>query len=463
MALPEGLTTWVWVATMSVAAPGLLGFGLVRWLGLTPAHGRAFALGVGYIVGHYVLAHVTLLWLWRGQPLPGWLLPIAAATTGAWLWRRATRRPPTAVAGPANTPAATWWSWLPVLVLTLLLLDTFTATGAQLVRYSDEAVNFAAKAKLLYCAPGFDLGAGLGGFVEHPDYPLFNPLTQVLTFASAGRVLHAENRLPVQFFAVALLGMLSAALHRRAHPLVATLVLVAFAGTSFASMAPTAYADVMLAAATLAAAESLLRWRETGERALLGLAGLAMGAMVATKNEGAMLVLALLGPFVVERVWWWWRLPKRSALWWPAAAWLLVPLSALLFQRAFNRHYGLQNDLVLFGRIADQLASHGPRLLDYYWGLLTDPALHRLLPLTFLVAAPIACLLRGREVVAGALLFASFLLAMGAYSLVFLGTVYDLQWHLDVAADRCVLHVLPLVASGLAAMTWPRRDPPAAR
>ena len=73
---------------------------------------------------------------------------------------------------------------------------------AEPVRFSDEAVNWAAKAKVLYTAPNFDLKTGLDFFVEHPDYPLFNPLAQVLAFAGAGRVLHFENRLPIQFFAV---------------------------------------------------------------------------------------------------------------------------------------------------------------------------------------------------------------------------------------------------------------------
>jgi len=38
---------------------------------------------------------------------------------------------------------------------------------------------------------------------------------------------------------------------------------------------------------------------------------------------------------------------------------------------------------------------------------------------------------------------------------VFTGTVYDLGWHLDVAADRTMLHVLPIAVLGLCTQVWP--------
>lgn len=462
MALPEGLTSFAWVAAATVVAPTAFGYGIVRWLGLAPAHGLRFTLAFGYLVGHYVLSHVTLAWLLLGQPVPGLLLPLGAAFAGILLLRRARRRHPEW----APWRPAPWWSWLPVLLLVVLLVDNCTAVDAQLIRYSDEAVNWAAKAKVLYGAHGADLGTGLAFYVEHPDYPLFNPLVQVLSFASAGRVLHWENRLPVQFFGVALLLLLSASLHRRAHAIPATLALIAFASTSFDFLAPTAYADVMLAMATLAAAEALLRWRETGERVCFGLAAIAMGAMIATKNEGVVLAMAVAAPFAAERALVWWR-TRQAVVPLGALPWLLVPVAAVVLQRAFNAWFAIKNDLFdpslgkgqgLFARILDQLPTYGPQVARYYGKMLVDPALHRLLPLLFLIATPIAlgCSFRQRIRGAGALLFGAFLLATGGYALVFIGTIYDLQWHLDVAADRTMQHVLPLVVVGLCAIVWPR-------
>lgn len=463
MAIPDGIASYLAVAAGSVVAPTVLGFGLLRWLGLGPAHGLRAAVGFGYVAGHYVLAHVTLAWLLLGRPGTGLALPVAALLVGLWLWRRSPR----GAAAPAPREPSPWWSWLPVLLLVACSVEAFTAANAEPVRWSDEAVNWAAKAKVLYTAPGFDLRQGLAFFVEHPDYPLFNPLAQVLAFASAGRVLHFENRLPIQFFAVALLLLLSAALARRAHPLVAMLVLVAFAGTSFSYQAPTAYADVVLACATLAAAEALLRWRETGEPVFVAIACLATGAMVATKNEGLLLAGAVAAPFLAERL-----LRRRGPggppLPWRLLGWLFVPLAAYALHRGMNGWFGIQNDLTnpalgqgrgLVARVVGQAGRNGGPVLGYYGRMLVDPAQHRLLPLAFLVAAPLAACRGTRAWLTSptALLLAAFLCATAGYMAVFVGTIYDLKWHLDVAADRTMQHVLPLAAVGLAAAIAPAR------
>lgn len=471
MAFPEGLVGYALVALCSVLAPALFGFGLVRWLGVSRAHGLRLAWGLGYLVGHYVLSQVTLLWLIGHQPFPGVLLPITAAVVGVLLLRRSHRRDDSAVA-PASTPRqpTRWFVWLPVVLLSCALVHAFLTTNIAPVRFSDEAVNWAAKAKVLYTAKGFELGRGLGFFVDHPDYPLFNPLTQVLAFASSGRVLHFENRLPVQFFAIALLLMLSAGTTRRAHPLVAGLALVAFAGTSFMWLATTAYADIMLACATLAAAESLLRWRETGERVFFALACLAFGAMISTKNEGLVLVATVMAPFVLDAI----LARMRTGEWaavaglrWRSVLWMLVPAMAVVLHRGMNSWFSVQNELTnpalaqghgLIARIVSQLSSHGEPVLAYYGRMLVDPVPHRLLPLLFLVAAPLAWLMRGRVWLAGAgpLMLLTFVGATSGYMLVFTGTIFDVNWHLQVAADRIMQHVLPLAVLGLTASAWPR-------
>jgi hypothetical protein len=465
------MTSYAWVALAAVAAPALFGFGIVRWLGLAPAEGLRIALGSGYVVGQYVLAHATLAWLALGKPFPGFLLPIAAAAAGALLVRCAHRRSPPL---PPRVPSP-WWSWLPVALLALALLEAFTAANAEPVHHSDEALNWAAKAKLLYTAPGFDLTEGLAFFVKMPDYPLFNPLAQALAYASAGRVLQFENRLPIQFFGVALLLVLSAALARRARPVVATLALVAFAGSGFAWQAPTAYADVQLACCTLVAAEMLLRWRERRDGACFAIACLAGGAMIATKNEGLLLAAALALPTALEAGLQRWRgrapglaSPRLASpgfaspgLTWRSAAWLAAPLAAWALHRGINAWYGLENDLVdpalahgrgLLTRIVDQMGSNGWPVLRHYGAMFVDAPATRLLPLSFLVAAPVALWLDRRAWSASpvAPLAAAFAVAIAGYMLVFVGTPHQVQWHLDTAADRTLQHVLPLAALGLA-------------
>lgn len=475
MGVPDGIASYAWVAVATVGAPTLLGFGFVRWLGLAPAEGLRVALGCGYVVGHYVLAHVTLAWLALGKPCPGFVLPIAAAAAGAWLARRARRRSP----APLPRVPSPWWSWLPVVLLALVLLDAFTAINAEPIDDSDEATNWAGKAKVLYTSPGFDLTEGLTMFVGQPDYPLFNPLAQVLAFASVGRVLQFENRLPIQFFAVALLLVLSAALTARARPLVATLALVAFAGSRFAWQAPTAYADVQLACCTLVAAHMLLRWREHRDPACFAIACIAGGAMIATKNEGTLLVGAVALPVALEAAVQRWR-GRAPGLAWRSAVWLAVPLAAFALHRGMNAWYGLHSDLSaehragrgMLMRAVEQLGTHTAPVLRHYGAMALDTAATRLLPLCFLLATPLAMWADRRARVANALgqhrhargtgpaalLAATFVLANLGYMLVFVGTPIDLQWHLDVAADRTLQHVLPLAALGLAAAVAPPRD-----
>lgn len=459
MAIPEGLISQLWVVLGAIGAPLCLGIGAVRWLGLRPEHGRRAAVGYGYLLGQFLLAQATLLWLVLGQPVPGMLLPLVALAAGAVLWRQTRRRMPSAVA--ATWPQ--WIVWLPLLLLAVWLLDCSLATNTQVIRFGDEAEIWAAKAKVLYSAPVLDPKLALPNLVKHADYPLFNPLVQVLAFASCGRTLQYENRLPIQAFGFCLLLLLSAAMTRRAHPLAAAAALFAFAGTTFARCSVTADADVMLACAVLAAVEALLRWRETGEAVWWRLAALALAAMLMTKNEGAMLAVAVTVPFAVG----WWRERRRIAnpLPWREAGWLLLPAATVVVGRVFNGCYHLHNDLMMvtggrgmFARILDNLSTRLSTVTGFYGRLLVDPAQQRLLLLGFLVALPLAALHGARRPGPGgpARLYAVLVMALCGYMLVFVGTNAELLWHLTTAAHRTVLHVLPLAALGLVATVWPR-------
>jgi hypothetical protein len=460
MAIPEGLIACAWVAACTILAPAALGLGLVGALGLHPSHGRRATWAFAYLVGHYALAHATALWLASGRAVPGFVLPAAAAAIGAWLSRRAAARRD----DPMQRPPASWTTWLPLAVLALALLQEVLRANLEPVRISDEAQIWAAKAKVLYAAPDVDLRFGLQHLVQHADYPLFNPLVQVLAFASAGRVLHFENRLPVQFFAIALLLLLSAATTRRAHPLAAALVLVAFTGSQFVAGATTVYADVMLAMATLAAVEALLRLRETGERAWWRLACIGFAAMLSTKNEGSLLAVAVAGPFLAG---WWldrragrtWG-PERRELWW-----LLLPAAAIALHRAFNSWFGLHNDLThvgpdglgLFGRMLHNASARGPEVLAYHFRLLINPDVHRLLPLLFGAAVAVRALTtRPRWNPPDLMLFGTVVCAIAGYALVFVGTNASLVWHMDTAAARTMQHVVAIAALGLCTAAWPQ-------
>lgn len=461
MALPEGLTAQLWVAACTIAAPTMLGLGILRALGLRRTHGLRTAVALAYLIGHYALAHVTTAWLAVGQPFPGFVLPLLAALLGLALTRLA--RDPL---GPRGVPErASRWTLLPLLTLSLLFVHDVTVANVEPIRFSDEAQIWAAKAKALYCAPVVDLQMGMGALVHHADYPALNPLVQVLCFASAGHVTHFENRLPIQFFGLALLALLSAATSRRAHPVFAVLVLLAFAGTVFWNNALTVYADVLLALATLATVECLLRLRETGERVWWRLACLSTGAMLATKNEGALLALAVIGPFAVAHLASRGESPvvPRRAL--RELGWLLVPITTLALHRAFNAHFDLTNDLAagdgLLVRTLHQAPAYAPRVAAFYGRMFVDPAQHALLPLLFAAAASVALLAgrRGRIGSPAATLLATTVCAILGYMLVFVGTPADLTWHMDTAAARTMQQIVPVAALGLCMVAWPRARP----
>src|SRR5690606_32879449 len=121
MAFPEALIGYALGGLCTALAPALFGFGLVRWLGLERSHGLRLALGLGYLVGHYVFAQVTLLWLMAHQPFPGVLLPVAAAVVGVWLWRRAKLRAEQLT--PDHRQPSPWYVWLPVVLLSGVLVN----------------------------------------------------------------------------------------------------------------------------------------------------------------------------------------------------------------------------------------------------------------------------------------------------------------------------------------------------
>lgn len=460
MAVAEGLTSQLWTVAGTVLSPLLFGAGLLRLLRVGPAQGLRLFTAWSWLLGHFALAALTLLWLVLHQPVPGVTLTAGAALTGgALLWWRGL--------GPARLPRTRAERWLGVatLVLVAIVVDRCLLQNLQPVTFGDEADIWAAKAKVLYGSPGFELGFGLGLYVSHPDYPLWNPLVQVLSFAHAGAVQQYENRLPVQGFAVALLLLLSAAVQRRCSPLIAVLALCAFTATNFLHIGITCYADVMLAFAMLAAVDGWLRWQETGERSWFALACIGLAAALFSKNEGSLLAAAALLALLLARL-----LRARNATGLQpgrALLWLCVPLFAVLVHRGFNSHFGVSNDLLdpqfgkgqgLFERIVGLFPERAWTVAKFYGGLLIDRGpgpdgeithlpLGRLLVLSFLVAA----VGRGRRLLQGTtgaiLLFV--VMALTGYMLVFVGTYQWLEWHLRTAADRTVLHVLPVATLGL--------------
>ncbi len=331
--------------------------------------------------------------------------------------------------------------------------------------YGDESLIWAAKAKVWFAMSGDDLALVMRDYVAHPDYPMWNPLVHILAFASVGDVLHWENRLPVQGFAIALLLLLSAALTRRCHPLIAAVVLLGFSGTIFSVSARDSGADVMLAFATMASVDALLRAKETGEVVWWRLSCCALAGMLASKNEGVLLVLVVMMAFGLQgglkllRT-----LPLKQVV--RRSLWLLLPVGVWLGHAMLNGAYEVKNDLLsatdgrgMLARITHQFPDYAPKVWAFFYQYCIDMSRSRwLLPATA-VAAVIVLLRDWRRARSStALILAVITCAtVCGYGLVFIGTnAASLDWHLNTAFDRILLHILPVATLALAMMIWPR-------
>jgi len=466
----------------AVVAPALLGCGVVRALGLSPRDGRRAFVAWAYLVGHFALAWVTFAWAAAGRALPGWLLPVAAASIGTMLWwltdrhdaRRAVTSPRAVI--PPRVPGDRWVAGA-VLALSVAVLERGSLRNLHAVLDGDSANIWSAKARLLM-APGAWQPLFGTNYVQHADYPLFNPLVQVLAFGSSGESLWWEHRLPMQLFAVALLLLLSTAVERRLPRWLAIAVLATMATSVFLTMAPTLCADVLLALGLLGTVDAWSRWRATGRAAWWRLGCIGMAAMLATKAEGAMLTLSIVlagavallvsrathvAPEAPER---------RARLTLRQLAWLLVPVVTLAAGQWFNATYGLANDLAstgadgrgLFGRIVFWFPDRILPVLGYYADLAVAGGATRWLFGAALLA-PLAAGMRARCFDA-AWPWLTVVVALCGYVLVFVGTTANsggpdgpslgLVWHLGTAADRTVLHLLPTAALAFAAMLGPR-------
>ncbi len=186
---------------------------------------------------------------------------------------------------------------------------------------------------------------------------------------------------------------------------------------------------------------------------LLGVAGLAMGFLVASKHEGLLLALVVLLGCLLSA-------PLRSAFaarraecrrW---VAWMAVPGVLLAGGWLFNARYGLANDLwrteagwlplrALTGRVqrgGDLGAALLAALPPAEWWQPT-------------LAVPLAALLglsSGWRVAAGASPAALVvLLGLLGYLLVYAGTPRDLVWHVQTSLPRLLLHLLPVALLAL--------------
>jgi hypothetical protein len=453
-----------------LGAPLLAGVGLLRWMGLEPRADRIGFASWAYMVGSMTMAIALWIWTLAGKPVPGVSLWWVLGGLGLGAMVLSSRR--RAVGAEVTTSRDGAWNperalFAGAIVLLLLHgLDVATARNVVPILAGDEGNIWTAKAKVLHVAqdslgPVFRQEASL--FVQHPDYPLLNPLLQLGTFEFTGRLTAADSRLPIQAVMLALILMTASALRRFVRPAVAAALLLALFTTDMSRfLAGSAYADHLVMFGILGAIDAWSRYRATREDVWFRLACLAMVFAILAKNEGSMLCLLavlvigtlrfvgiLVGPV----------LPGA----WCERAWLVAPAAAVLAVQAHNAVLAFRNDLFdpavdssgFSGRLVAQFAEHVGPVLGYAWReILVAPATTHLVFGGLFVGMAATILVPGRRPRAEVLVpLLCTLGALAVYQLVFVATPYEIDKHLPAASVRVAMHVAPL--SVLAqAMLW---------
>jgi hypothetical protein len=454
----------------------LAGLGVLVAIGLVPRRASALlpALGLAYLAGASVVPVVLIALLVVGVPftLETFAVVVAACIgLGALRWRG---RPPQEA--PARDP---WWrrpwrSWpadVWVVGAFVALFGAFAAIGMlSALRMPldewDAWSIWARKAQMLtlYDSLVGEFWTGTSYSWIHLDYPLQYPVWEALHFRAAGEFDTQALLRHVWLLLVAFVWAIAYLLRGRVPPVVwAPLLLLAVAAPGVWEQLLTGYADVPMAIFACLGAISLALWLSEGEGRFLALATVMLAATANVKNEGLMVVVALL--LVVGAI----AVARRLRLAELVVASGVVALAVLPW-RAWLSVQGIEGDLPVGKGVTDPgyLLDRVDRIwpaIESIAGALADQGrwLH-LLPLAALLVAVSLAFGRARRV-------ASFYLA--SFAVVWAGLVYSywispspLDWHLTTSAHRvvtvlmfiCLAAVLHLSGLLLSTLGQWRRD-----
>ncbi len=446
--------------------PVLCGIGVLRLLGCRAAQDRLAYAGWAYMAGSLAVGAVVFVWLLVSLPLAArFLVPAVGALAlvcfalGSWIHRAERGDPETVAAGPASPVNPIKWgnkvAWaFRGLVLVLVGLTLLRILDGSLIPITegDEARIYARKAQWLFHAGGFNRSflemARAFGKDARLDYPLLNPLLQIWTFAHHGEVVHVENRLPIQFFAVALILVLAGALRHHARPLWAFMPLLLFFDARLTNaLSRGAYSDGMVALGLFGAVDSWLRWRQSGRPVWWRLSILSSAFLVASKNEGAFylfaaLLAATLGALLPARAKRMRRLSRQDL------AWVLLPAGVLATTWVLNTRLGF-GTYFAEGSVLEGLFEGPWRRMRSIGGFFLKEWLQEPEHNNYLWAALFLVFL-GRPVRAldGEMRFLSFFLlaTVVGYFFIYMATPFDPEWQLQTSADRLFYQSLPVVA-----------------
>lgn len=281
---------------------------------------------------------------------------------------------------------------------------------------------------------------------SHADYPLLISASVARLWAYLGGESNAAPIALVCVFAGATLVLLPVLLWRRGVHLAALAVAGLASSELFLSTASYQCADVPLGFYMLAALAVLVA--AARRQCHPALAGLLIGCVMWTKNEGLLFALlcglAVLAALACRR---WFTLRDLAALALGMAPFALAAGIVKLSANTGNDVVGAQPMSVMLQRLADPARHH--LILQYAGNLawkLADP---------WLLGPMLALLLiggwtrdRAQRAAALVVLVIVALMALGYYT-VYLITPHELNWHVSSSIDRLVVQLLPSLILGV--------------
>lgn len=442
-----GVLTSAWVGLALIGALG----GLPRQAGL---HRWTLVGALAAPVGTALTSSTAFLWFVALRPALPWPvyvtgeLALAGALTALWLWRRPGQPcPATGPTMPAHR-AARLLAGLGVVSVAALLVQLVRAWLIATFRAPlgdwDAWAIWNLRARFLFSADAWRNGFSTEIAWSHPDYPLLLPSSVARGYCWIGEPGWAAPAVIALLFLLAIPALAATALVRSKGLPAALVAAVLCLGVAYWSLDTSQYADMPLAFLFLAVNTLLLlaRWHP-GNDWMWPLAGLLAGAMVWTKNEGWVMLAAVVASELVARRW---TPPDSRPTSRQVIGFGLGVLPLLLVTVGFKLTLAPHNDLLA--------GLHLAQLWDPDRYLLIARHLAHMVGTSGPFRLPILPVLAGYLLVSGATVpgrlrpavtAMGLRLALVAGALVgaFLLTPLPLAWHLENAAERLLMQLLP--------------------
>ncbi|MGH2785194.1 MAG: ArnT family glycosyltransferase [Actinomycetota bacterium] len=401
-------------ALLTTVVPTAVGFLLVRGGHI------ALRLGLGGVLGIAILGLGAMLGGLAGSFEAGAAISMIATL----VWARSQRRPARSVDG--SPPV------LPILLVVVVGMFLLVISWSRPVSRFDGWAFWSLKAKAIASTGDFSSPIFTDAEYEysHRDYPPLLPAWQALSYRISGDLTVGH---PTQFQLAWLwtcAGLAVVGLAGRRRSLAGFALFAWLLAPQVVEEAVSGYADVPMALFLIVGMVALLRSEELG----VAVGAILVAAAAVTKAEGLVFAVAAIVPFLVVA-----RYRLRAMV---AAAAIILAFGPWF---AFTQSHGLTGDVTrppLEAGHIDPERDPVERVPTVLEGL----GRYGIKPTDWGILGPVAILAIGLSRFRPIPLIAAALLSVVAWVVVYLGTPFEVGWHLSTSADRVLIAPLGLLA-----------------